>query len=529
MTEQKKKKKRKLSSRFLWLLLLLSAIVFFITFVRTKYFPGIWNLYLAAGLLIIVIVTGIFTMRLSARNMFQKFVNVVLTVALLISSIILPYITGRISNLIDSAFNNKVKINLYVMNDSYRSEYSYLFEDTPTFPDSIDDVNLEDYAHETFGTMINADKENQSYALNELNGLIGNEYTTVNGDSLEETVNNLYQNTTSIMVMSQSYAAMITDLAGYETFANDTKIIYTFERTIETDTIQTNNQLTDEPFTIFIGGNDETGGLSFEGRTDVDIAITVNPTTHQIVMINMPRDSYIPNPYYGGAEDKLTHLGVNGLDNTVKGLGDYLDVEIQNYLLVNFDTFSAIVDAIGGITINNPYEFTAIDGQHFPEGEIGLYSVSALMYVRERQNLPDGDFGRNMHQQIVLEAIIKKITSPEGIIHFNDILSSLDGYFLTNLSSDAISGLVRKQLSENISWNIVKYHVTGEMGMEICASSPGMYLSVVYPYPNQVEFIQNVIDEVIAGNIVAQEELPEGTFETEVYYETYDTYEGEGY
>ena len=61
--------------------------------------------------------------------------------------------------------------------------------------------------------------------------------------------------------------------------------------------------------------------------------------------------------------------------------------------------------------------------------------------------------------------------------------------FLTNVSSNAIYGLVNKQLNEGMSWNIVKYHVLGETGMEICASAPGQELSVVYPYPNQVAFV----------------------------------------
>jgi LCP family protein required for cell wall assembly len=245
------------------------------------------------------------------------------------------------------------------------------------------------------------------------------------------------------------------------------------------------------------------------------MVVTVNPSTHQIAIINMPRDSYIPNPYYGSGDssyDKLTHLGLVGIDNTLKGLGNYLDESINNYLILNFTTFEHIIEALGGVTVDNPYEFTALDDEYFPAGVINLTPDSALMYVREREGLPDGDFGRNMHQQMVMSAIIDKITSPSGIVNFNSMLDSIKGEFLTNLSSNAIYGLVNKQLDEGISWNVVKYHVIGETGMEVCASAPGEQLSVVYPYTNQIEYVKSVIDQVDSGEIVEQQELPDGTY-----------------
>ena len=186
---------------------------------------------------------------------------------------------------------------------------------------------------------------------------------------------------------------------------------------------------------------------------------------------------------------------------------------MKNYVLVNFDTFQTIIGALGGITVDNPYEFTAMDGQHYAEGTIDLDPNQALMYVRERYSLPGGDFDRNMHQQLVMQGIIRKITSPEGIIHFNDILDNVKDCILTNVSSRSIYSLVAKQLDEDIDWNIVKYHVEGEMGMEECASAPGQLLSVVYPYDSQIQFVSGVIDDVFAGEIMTQQQLPEGSFE----------------
>ena len=112
-----------------------------------------------------------------------------------------------------------------------------------------------------------------------------------------------------------------------------------------------------------------------------------------------------------------------------------------------------------------------------------------------------------MHQ------LLSTITSPEGIIHFNDILDNVKDCILTNVSSRSIYSLVAKQLDEDIDWNIVKYHVEGEMGMEECASAPVQLLSVVYPYDSQIQFVSGVIDDVFAGEIMTQQQLPEGSFE----------------
>jgi anionic cell wall polymer biosynthesis LytR-Cps2A-Psr (LCP) family protein len=225
----------------------------------------------------------------------------------------------------------------------------------------------------------------------------------------------------------------------------------------------------------------------------------------------------VDNPAFGYG-DKLTHLGMRGIDNTLNGLNAYLGQQIDNYVIINFTTFRNIIDAIGGVDVYNEYEFTAINGMEYPEGLIHLEGEYALMFVRERYALIDGDFGRNYHQQQVMHAMIDKIASPEVIVHVDDLLSALEGTFLTNLTSDSIYAFCRKQLEENIHWNIVNYHVLGDIDFAECASAPGMDLSVVFPYPNQVEFVSQVMSDIINGEIVTQEELPDG-----YYYDYEDT------
>ena len=271
--------------------------------------------------------------------------------------------------------------------------------------------------------------------------------------------------------------------------------------------------MTEQPFTIFIGGNDEEGDLSTAGRTDVDMLVTVNPKTYQISIVSLPRDSYIPNPACDSQYDKLTHLGLYGIDNTLSGLSSWFGMDsnvFKNYVIVNFTTFRNIIDALGGVDVDNDIEFTALNQMEYPKGTIHLEGEYALMYVRERKAFENGDFERNYHQQLVMSAIIDKLTSPAIITRFSALMDGLKGKFLTNISSDALYDLCAYQLANSIKWNVVKYQILGDVGEAECASAPGYNLSVVYPYENQRDFAANVITSVINGETVTQETMPDG-------------------
>lgn len=519
--KKKKKRKRRLSSQFYWILLVIASITTSIVFFTAPMFPTKWAFLVLFILLGIVVLTGIFTSIFSPRNRIQKFVNCFLAVCLGIVSILTPYYINKITALFESAVGDKVRINLYVLTEEYKSEHADVFQNTITLPETdsngnFKNVDMTSYADAVYGTTIATDSANQQYAVKQLKELCGKQIQTLDKASLSEVVQAFYENHSDILIMSEALAATISDIEGFENFETDTKVLYSIDRPIDSsaaDTVAVD--MTTKPFTIFFGGNDTEGELSLQGRTDVDMTVTVNPNTHQILIVNLPRDSWVQNPYYDNQRDKLTHLGLVGIENTTQGLGNIYGIEIPNYVVVNFTTFMSIIWALGGISVDNPYAFTAINDMYFPEGHIDLDMNYALMYVRERENLPDGDFGRNMHQQLVMKGIIDKLTSSEVITKFNSLLDGINGQFLTNISSNSIYALAQKQLDEGIEWNIVNYHVGGETGMEVCASATGQYLSVVYPYDNQIEFVKEEIQKVINGETITQQELPDGQITTD--------------
>jgi len=514
-----KKHRRTINARFLWLISVIAGVVFFIAFLRTPLFPLKWSLIVLAVLVVLFALTFLLSVKTSPKNVFTKIVNIVLCIVLFIGSVLIPYEVDKISNLFNQVTSGTEVINIYRMSDSYAKTNGF----TDIYQYDNDNGTAKDLSSlkdAKFITSMTQDNDNSEYALIELNKAFGKTATTMDRTSFIDAAEALYTNEGNFLIMPAAYEGMVEGSAAYTNFKEDTQIVYSFSRQVEvTETVKGDDTLTKKPFSIFFGGNDETGKLNPEakGRTDVCMIVTGNPNTHQISIVNLPRDSYVPNPAYGTGDssyDKLTHLGLSGISNTLKGLSSYLDESINNYVFLNFDTFWHIMVVLNGVDIDNPYAFDALDGEHFDAGRIHLTAESGLMYVREREGLPDGDFGRNMHQQIVMSAIIDEITSPETMLRFNAILDAIKDDFLTNLSSNAIYGLVNKQLNEGMSWNIVKYHVLGETGLEVCASAPGQELSVVYPYPNQVEFVKNVMDQVDAGDSMDQEELPDGKYNT---------------
>ena len=197
------------------------------------------------------------------------------------------------------------------------------------------------------------------------------------------------------------------------------------------------------------------------------------------------------------------------MQNSIDGLNQEYGFDyIKDYVLVNFVTFKNIVDGLGGIEVDNPYEFTGM-GTNFPAGTIHLNGDEALNYVRERHALNNGDYGRNEHQAIVIQAIIKKITSPALLSNANSLLDKLQGNFLSSLSPETLYKLMDMQLDKKGTWKMVSYHLGGVGDYNTTASMGSMQLYVSYPIESQIEFAKEQLTKVMNGEVISQESLPD--------------------
>lgn len=222
----------------------------------------------------------------------------------------------------------------------------------------------------------------------------------------------------------------------------------------------------EKSFVVYISGIDTFGKLETASRSDVNIIAVVNPRTHHIRMVSVPRDSYLRIAGEGQWEyDKLTHAGMYGIGTSIETIEEALDISINYFARLNFTSFMNVIDAVGGVSIHNPESFTSIDGQYYPEGEIELSAETALMYVRERYNLTEGDFGRQKNQERVIEAVFKKILSSELVFRFQGIMATLSDSIETNMPANSIMEFVNQQIGEPGDWVFDSVFLAGEGSM----------------------------------------------------------------
>ncbi len=256
-----------------------------------------------------------------------------------------------------------------------------------------------------------------------------------------------------------------------------------------------------EPFNVMITGIDVSGTIDEKGRSDVNMLVTVNPSTSQILITSIPRDYMIYMPDKNYEMDKLTHTGNYGVDTTIQAEEDLLRTEINYYVKVNFTTVEKFIDAIGGVDVYSEYDFSPLNsGWRVSEGMNHMNGEQALAFARDRKSFEAGDNQRIRNQQAVVEAVIKKAaSSKEMLLKYSDIISSLKDYIKMSISSAEIKELIRMQISENPDWKIYKYSLSGVGDMLQTYSAPSEYLYVMMHDQKSVSKARELISGVLEG------------------------------
>ncbi len=212
-----------------------------------------------------------------------------------------------------------------------------------------------------------------------------------------------------------------------------------------------------DPFSVLMLGVDEREGDS--GRSDTIIVLTVNPNTNSVKMLSIPRDTR--TEIIGrGTEDKINHAYAFGKEEmSLATVENFLDIPIDYYVRVNMEGFKDIVDAVGGITVNNSFSFEQ-EGHQFNEGTLNLNGEDALLYVRMRYEDPNGDFGRQQRQRQIIQGVVNKGASFSSLTKFDDIFAALGKNVKTNMTFDE---MVETQKNyKEAAKNIEQLQVTGQ-------------------------------------------------------------------
>ena len=356
---------------------------------------------------------------------------------------------------------------------------------------------LSDLKGKAFGINGKTDLEYTSTAIENIEKEI-DKINAINYDDFKALSEDLYNNKIDAIIVNEAYRGILEE--NHENFTSETRVIYTVEIEEEMENITKNVDVTEKPFNIYISGIDTYGPVSTRSRTDVNILVTVNPKTRQVLMTSIPRDAYVTLASFG-KKDKLTHSGIYGINETVNTVANWLDTDINYYARVNFSSLTEIVDALGGITVNSPIAFTAFDGTQFTTGNNQLNGKEALSFVRERKSLGSGDFDRGKNQMRALTGIINKMLSPAIITNYSSVLDSISGSFQTSMESSDITSLIKMQLNDMSGWTITQQQITGkgQTGGLPSYAMPGYQLYMMVPDATSVANVESNIDKVING------------------------------
>lgn len=174
-----------------------------------------------------------------------------------------------------------------------------------------------------------------------------------------------------------------------------------------------------EPFSVLLLGVDERSNDS--GRSDTMIVITVNPEKQTMKMLSIPRDTRTEIIGHDTV-DKINHAyAFGGVPMAMDTVENLLDIPLDYYVFINMEGFLQIIDTLGGVTIENDMDLT-YDSYHFPKGELSLNGDEALIFSRIRYEDPRGDFGRQIRQRQIIEAVMKKASTPSVILKASDML-----------------------------------------------------------------------------------------------------------
>ena len=279
------------------------------------------------------------------------------------------------------------------------------------------------------------------------------------------------------------------------------------------------NKITKEPFVLYLSGVDNRGEMTEKARSDVNILAVVNPTTKRVALINTPRDYYV-DLAGTDSKDKLTHAGLYGVETSMATLGNLYGIQVDHYIRIDFSGFISIIDAVGGVDVYSDQAFTSVgspgyyDPTTFAEGWNHLDGKSALAFARERHAFASGDIQRGINQMKVIDAMANKLKSPTVLMSFSKLMDAVSDCFVTSLSQEQISALVRMQLGDLASWDIESCSVTGSSGKSSqCYSAKGQSLYVMKPDESSVSKAKELIASVLGGEgtVSDTQQAPEKT------------------
>lgn len=424
-----------------------------------------------AFIFVFLIIIAIIVCLLKLKSKIIKIILYIISTVIMIISILGIYYLRSTINFIDNFGNTKKEYDYYYVIVMKDSKYNTISDLKGKLIGTTDEINTDVL------DKIKINYEKKIYETN--NGL----------------VNSLYS--------KKIDAIIISDIGEYllesedDSFTKKVRVIKTIKLPKDDVVEKSDKKIVDEPFILYVSGIDTNGAISKVSRSDVNIIITVNPKTRQVLLTSIPRDYYVQLHGTTGVKDKLTHAGIYGINKSITTIEDLLQINIDYYARVNFDTVVNLVDQIGGISIYSDQDLSFCN---IKKGYNNVDGKCALRFARERHSYQTGDRHRGENQEEVIKAIISKVQSSSSILtKYSSILNNLKNNFETNASNDVVKEFIKLQMKDMKSWQVESFNLNGYDSHNYTYSMGSAKLYVMEPDMNTVNKVKDVINKIIEG------------------------------
>ena len=435
--------------------------------------------YAIIGVIIAAIVLSIFLIIKKKAKIFNVIMLIIMNIVLVFSYMQFRTAIGLFDNLNSNAAVSEYTMSVVVMKNDAAEKLADLKGASVAAPVSADGENINKLMKEI------RDKEKQSLNLTESRNYIS---------AYEE----LAAGTSKAMILNSSFEDLIT--SQHADFKDKTKKIYEYKITKSVNAKAKQNA--GDTFNVYISGIDTYGPVSSVSRSDVNIIMTVNKKTGKILLTTTPRDSYVKIADGGNNQyDKLTHAGIYGVDSSIHTLENVYGIKIDYYARLNFTSFLKLIDTVGGVDVYNDQAFVSHVGKkNFQPGLLHMNSDMALSFVRERYSLTGGDHDRGKNQEKVIAAIIKKLTSKEGLVNYQSVIKELSESIQTNMPIETAMGLANEQLRAGKEYIVASQALTGTGSMSLPSyAMPGAQLYMMQIDDKSLEEVTANIKDVLEG------------------------------
>lgn len=240
---------------------------------------------------------------------------------------------------------------------------------------------------------------------------------------------------------------------------NSTSQIYSYNK--KTNKSSDDKTTSKKPVAYLLLGTD-TGelGRSYKGRTDTMIVMVLNPKSKTTTMVSVPRDTKVD---FDDVTIKINAAYSYGSSDTaIAAVQKLLNIKLDGYLLVNMKGLEQMVDAVGGVTVTSPLSFDYY-GKSFVKGHsYNLNGSDALKFSRMRYDDPQGDYGRQMRQQLILTSVISKLQKNPTTVLSQKFLNAVGKNVRTDVSLDSVKNLVTDYRSAGTNIKSDQMHGTGQ-------------------------------------------------------------------